>query len=82
MRREAACMAALMMLLAGCGQRGDLYFPEAEREAVITVPAQLPAAGQSASEEESDEATTPAAPAQPGAVPPGTGGNTPANVGQ
>lgn len=82
MRRAAPCMAALMTLLAGCGQRGDLYFPEAEREAVITVPAQLPAAGQSASEDETDEPARPAAPAQPGAVPPGAGGNTPGNVGQ
>ncbi len=79
MRREALCMAA-MMLLAGCGQRGDLYFPEAEREAVITVPAQRPASGQSASEEETDEATTPAAPALPGAAQPGPAGNAPGNV--
>lgn len=82
MRREPLCMAALMLLLGGCGQRGDLYFPEAEREAVITVPAQLPAALQPASEEETDEAATLPAPAQPGAAQPGPAGNTPGDAGQ
>jgi predicted small lipoprotein YifL len=72
MKRLVCCVAVLALLVA-CGQRGDLYFPDAGREAVITVPAQLPEALQSASEEDSDEA---AAPAQPGA------GNAPADAGQ
>ncbi|MDQ2640571.1 MAG: lipoprotein [Pseudomonadota bacterium] len=67
MKRKALCIVG-MMLLAGCGQRGDLYFPEAEREAVITVPAQLPAAPQSTAEDETDETATLPAPTQPGGV--------------
>ncbi len=76
MRRTALAMA-LLASLAGCGQRGDLYFPEAERDAVVTVPAELPGVLQSVADEESEEAATQAAPAQPGAA-----GNAPANAGQ
>lgn len=74
--RRVSCVAALV-LLASCGQRGDLYFPEAGREAVITVPAQLPEALQSVTEDDPDEADTPATPAQPDAA-----GNAPADAGQ
>lgn len=77
MMRRVSCAAATLVVLAGCGQRGDLYFPEAGREAVITVPAQLPEALRSVTEEDPDEADTPATPAPPGAT-----GNAPANAGQ
>lgn len=70
--RRIHCVV-LLVLLAGCGQRGDLYIPDSGREAVITVPAQLPAALQSVTEDDPDEAATPA--------PPGAG-NAPADVGQ
>jgi predicted small lipoprotein YifL len=39
MRRALLLLFPLAALLAACGQRGDLYLPQAEREAVVTVPA-------------------------------------------
>lgn len=36
---RAAPLLALVLLATGCGQRGDLYLPSADREAVVTVPA-------------------------------------------
>ncbi len=77
MKRGIICMASVLALLAGCGQRGDLYLPEAEREAVITVPAQLPGAAPTSPDEDADETAAPPAPAQPGAT-----GNAPAATGQ
>jgi predicted small lipoprotein YifL len=38
MRAAAAVLMPLALLLAACGQKGDLYIP-APREAVVTVPA-------------------------------------------
>ena len=55
-----------VLLLAACGQRGDLYFPEQEREAIVTVPAQAP---PPAPEEEDDTPTTPPQNAIPNPVP-------------
>lgn len=75
MRRAIPCttLLVLVLVLAGCGQRGDLYFPEAERDAVITVPAQLPVTPP---DDDAEQTTTPAIPAAGGA------GNAPANAGQ
>lgn len=76
MRRAIPCttLLVLVLVLAGCGQRGDLYFPEAERDAVISVPAQLPMTPPD--DDDADGNTTPAIPA------PGGAGNAPANAGQ
>jgi predicted small lipoprotein YifL len=39
MRRSASTLLlALALLLTACGQKGDLYLPSEEREAVATVP--------------------------------------------
>jgi predicted small lipoprotein YifL len=86
MKRQVLWTTSLLALLAGCGQRGDLYFPEARREAVITVPAQAPppvatpdaTAGQDNEEAATGPNTTQPAATQPDAIvtPP------PGNVGQ
>jgi predicted small lipoprotein YifL len=59
------CICVLLSvaaLLTACGQKGDLYMPAAEREAVATVPANatLPAATES----DDDETREPAPPPQ------------------
>jgi len=54
------------VLLSACGQRGDLYFPEQEREAIVTVPAQTP---PPAPEEEEEAPATPPQNAIPNPVP-------------
>jgi predicted small lipoprotein YifL len=46
MRPCAALLLPFAVLLAACGQKGELYIPSPEREVVATVPtdASLPAA--------------------------------------
>jgi predicted small lipoprotein YifL len=61
--RIPAAFAAL--LLAGCGQRGELYLPEKTGE-VVTRPTQTPPAGQSEAPANSPQSVdSPAAPANP-----------------
>ncbi len=67
--RVVSALLATCILLAACGQRGDLYFPEQEREAVTT-PASSAAPAQSETEEQrrlrnsgTPPANTPPAPA-------------------
>jgi predicted small lipoprotein YifL len=38
---RAAAPLVATALLAACGQRGDLYFPDEEREPVATLPASV-----------------------------------------
>jgi predicted small lipoprotein YifL len=64
LRRAPLLLPAL--LLAACGQRGDLYFPEQEREAIVTVPAQAP---PPATEEEDETPATPPQNAIPNPIP-------------
>jgi predicted small lipoprotein YifL len=39
MRASASLLLPVLLLLAACGQKGDLYIPSPDREAVATVPA-------------------------------------------
>ncbi|HUG73088.1 MAG TPA: lipoprotein [Steroidobacteraceae bacterium] len=62
LRRVALLLLPLGVLLVACGQRGDLYLPQAEREAVVTLPAGVlapPATGTE--EDEADSAAGPPA---------------------
>jgi predicted small lipoprotein YifL len=64
--RVALPCLALPALLAGCGQKGDLYLPAQEQEAVITVPTDASGAPQSGDEDES-QVNGPATPNTQGA---------------
>jgi predicted small lipoprotein YifL len=48
LRFALPCLA----LLAGCGQKGDLYLPAQEQEAVITVPTDASTSPQAGDEDE------------------------------
>ena len=48
MTRTALCVGAVLLVLAGCGQKGPLYLPDSPPQAVpvpvpVTVPAPAPA---------------------------------------
>jgi predicted small lipoprotein YifL len=56
-------LLAALLLAGACGQKGDLYFPDEEREVIDRVPLGTllsPGPGNAQPEEE-DEATAPAA---------------------
>jgi predicted small lipoprotein YifL len=57
MSRAALLIAAA--LLTACGQKGDLYLPAAEREPVLTVPAEAPAPAAPADAGDEEETTDP-----------------------
>lgn len=62
LQRAAVLLLPVATLLAACGQRGDLYLPETEREAVVTVPAGVLApAATVTDEDEADSAAGPPA---------------------
>lgn len=54
MRAFTALPLPVLLLLAACGQKGELYIPSPEREAVATVPADatLPATVPTEDDEE------------------------------
>jgi predicted small lipoprotein YifL len=68
LRRAALLLLPLVgVLLVACGQRGDLYLPQAEREAVVTLPAGVLAPPVTGTEE--DEADSAAGPPATGNSP-------------
>jgi predicted small lipoprotein YifL len=63
MKPRAAWVLMVAVLLAACGQKGDLYFPDQEREAVLTIPAQdVPAPQDTADDDDPAAQGTPATP--------------------
>lgn len=64
-RMRASLLLPFAVLLAACGQRGDLYLPTAEREAVLTVPADATLPALPGRTDEDDE-QSPATGGQPG----------------
>lgn len=62
---RALPLCCLALLLCACGQRGDLYLPGAEREAVGSAPATR--AADDDDEERAVPAATPLGPANAGA---------------
>lgn len=58
MSRRALVLLPVLVLLSACGQRGDLYFPAEERDAVLTVPAQPQSPAQPGADEDNDDTTT------------------------
>jgi predicted small lipoprotein YifL len=62
MRARASLLLPLALLLAACGQKGELYIPSPEREAVATVPADatLPTTAPTEDDEERELVQPPA----------------------
>jgi predicted small lipoprotein YifL len=57
-RPRVALALLLAVLISGCGQRGDLYFPQQEREAVVTIPAETPAPAEEDETTDTQQGTT------------------------
>ncbi len=69
MNLRPAASVALLLLVAACGQRGDLFIPEPDREAIATVPvgaAAAPEPDAAEDEEEQRPAAPPPADSAPG----------------
>jgi predicted small lipoprotein YifL len=69
MLARTASLLAVLLLATACGQRGDLYLPERDREVVASVPTGAAAAPAASDEDDNEDVQNPAAPPATDPVP-------------
>lgn len=57
--RNLTALLPVALLLAACGQKGELYVPSPERETIATVPADATLPAAPAEEEDGDDQAQP-----------------------